>query len=106
MAVLAQTRVVANRLVHHVPTEIVLAHKPLGSVKLELLGPDGQAVKRLADDANAIVCGYLDVTDPDEAKRVRTQWNDANEPLMRTLPWMDSRAAAGLPRLERVDPDE
>jgi hypothetical protein len=95
-----------NRLVHHVPTEIVLARKPLGSVKLELLGSDGEAVQRLADDANAIVCEYLDVTDPDEAQRVRIQWNDTNQPLMRTLPWMDSQAASRLPRLERVDPDE
>jgi hypothetical protein len=95
-----------NKLLHHVPTEIVLAHKPLGSVKLELLGSDGEVVKRLADDAIAIASAYLDRTDPDEAQRIRLQWNGNAQPLMRTLPWMDSQAVERLPRLERVVPDE
>lgn len=89
-----------NRLVHHVPTEIILARKPQGSVKLELLGPDGQEVTRLANDIHAIVCTYFDRQDPEEAGRMRADWRDEVS-MMRTLPWMnleDAGASQGSSR--------
>lgn len=102
---LPKLSVLRNRLVHHVPGQVTLGRKPRGSLKLELLGPDGQTVRRLADDVHAVVCTYLDRHDPEEAGRMRADWRD-EVPMMRTLPWVDLDDARTLPRLEPVHIDE